>query len=129
MNLRVPITTCRLAVATTVLCCAITDVVAQRATERYIPIGASPGVSGQLSYIGEIVGLDARSRSVTIEEEDDGRHTLRFTDATRVWLDRTPTRQANLEGSYADCELGRRAEIAYREEDPATVAWMKIEVP
>lgn len=98
----------------------------QQSTEQYIPIGSSPGVSGEYSYLGEIVEVDMVNRMLTVEDAD-GRHTLRLTDATRIWLDRSRRNRSNLEGSYADCEVGRRVEIMHTHDDPTIAAWIKIE--
>ena len=99
---------------------------AQQTTERYIPIGASPGVSGEYSYIGEIVAVDMASRTMTVENED-GRHTMRVNDETRIWLDRSQRRRPALEGDYEDCEVGRRVEVMHRPDAPMVAAWIKIE--
>ena len=53
---------------------------AQRATERYIPIGESPGIT---SYIGEIVAVDMSQRTMTIAEDGD-RHVGVY-NAGRYW--------------------------------------------
>lgn len=45
---------------------------AQEATERYIPLGQSPGVSGKLTSIGEIAEVDPRARTLTIAEPAAG---------------------------------------------------------
>jgi len=99
---------------------------AQQTTERYIPIGESPGVSGAYSYIGEIVAVDMSSRRLTLEDES-GRHTMRVTDETRIWLDRSQRRLAALEGSYEDCQVGRRVEIMHMNDDPMVAEWVKVE--
>ena len=99
---------------------------AQQATERYIPIGASPGVSGEYSYTGEIVAVDMSSRTITVEDEE-GRRIMRVNEDTRIWLDRSQRRRPALVGDYADCEVGRRVEIMHRPDDPMVAAWIKIE--
>ena len=99
---------------------------AQQTTERYIPIGASPGVSGEYSYIGEIVAVDMSRRMLTVEDEA-GRHTIRVTEETRIWLDRSRRRQAALEGGYEDCEVGRRVEVMHTRDDPMVAEWIKVE--
>ncbi len=99
---------------------------AQQATERYIPIGASPGVSGQDSYIGEIVAVDMSTRTLTVEDED-GVHTMTVTPETRIWLDRSQRRRTALEGSYEDCEVGRRVEVMHKPDEPMVAEWIKVE--
>lgn len=115
-------------IATVAFLLGTSAVCAQQTTERYIPIGESPGVSGAYSYIGEIVAVDMDSHTLTVEDEA-GRHTMRVTDATRIWLDRSRQRRAALEGDYEDCEVGRRVEIMHAQDDPMVAEWIKVEAP
>ena len=39
---------------------------AQQATERYIPLGRSPGLSGTSTYIGRIASADSRTRTLDV---------------------------------------------------------------
>ena len=99
----------------------------QEATERYIPIGQSPGVSGKLTSIGEIADVDPRERTVTIVEPA-GRRTVRITDKTRIWIDRSKLKLTSVTGSFGDLQKGRRVEAKY--EDPAdrqVADWVKVE--
>lgn len=99
----------------------------QEATERYIPLGQSPGVSGKLTSIGEIVEVAARARTVTITEPS-GRHTLKVTDKTRIWIDRSRLKRTSLTGTFGDLQKGRLVEVKY--EDPASrevADWVKVE--
>ena len=101
----------------------------QKATEQFIPVGQSPGMSGKLTSIGEVAGVDARAKTVTIVEPA-GKRTVKITDKTRIWLDRSKLKQTNVAGSFADLQKGRRVEVKY--EDPAQRAiadWVKVEVP
>jgi hypothetical protein len=102
---------------------------AQKATEQFIPIGRSPGVSGKLSWIGEIVGTDLRRRTLTIGEAQ-GTRTVKITDKTRIFLDRSKLKQPNLTGSFADLKQGRRAEVKYEAGAQGhTADWVKVEIP
>ena len=101
---------------------------AHPATEHYIPIGESPGVSGKSSYTS------------VIEERDDGRHLIevlstrgvtavRIGEGTRIYLDRSSVGKANLVGSYSDCRPGRRIEVKFVDNDPAKPAeWIKVRI-
>ena len=100
----------------------------QKETERYIPIGQSPGLSQKHSSIGEIAEIDARQQTITFTEPA-GRRTVKIAEKTRIWLDRTKLKQTNLRGSFADLQKGRRVEVKY--EDPAhreVAEWVKVEV-
>jgi len=110
------------------LLCAISHAHGQKATEQFIPIGESPGVSRKLTSIGEIVEVNAAARTVTIADSA-GRQTVRVTDQTRIWLDRTKLKQTNLNGSFADLRAGRRVEVKYADPARRDVAeWVKVEV-
>jgi hypothetical protein len=108
--------------------CTISHAHGQKATEQFIPIGQSPGVSQKYTWIGEIAEVNAPARTVTIADPA-GRRTVRITDTTRIWLDRTKLKQTNLSGSFTDLQKGRRAEVKY--EDPArrdVAEWVKVEM-
>jgi len=108
--------------------CATSHAHGQKATEQFIPIGQSPGVSQKLTSIGEVAAADARARTVTITDPA-GRRTVRVTDRTRIWLDRTKLKQSNRSGGFADLQKGRRVEVKF--EDPArrdVAEWVKVEI-
>jgi tetrahydromethanopterin S-methyltransferase subunit D len=107
-----------------------TAALAQRVTERYIPIGQSPGLSGKHTVIGTISAVDAKGRTLTCSHEA-GTITMRVTDRTKVWLDRSKAKQSNLTGSFTDCMAGRRMEAKYVNNDRrplAEVEWIKVQI-
>lgn len=107
---------------------AVFQVHAQKETERFIPIGQSPGVSHKYTSIGEISEVDAARRTVTVAEQA-GRRTVKITEKTRIWLDRTKLKQANLSGSFTDLQKGRRVEVKYEDpERPQVADWVKVEI-
>ena len=94
----------------------------QRATELYIPIGASPGVSGIHTLIGPIEAVDAGLRTLRV-----GGTTVAIADTTEIWLDRSARAQSAATGSLGDCAPGRTAEVKLREGAAAPVAeWVKV---
>jgi hypothetical protein len=100
----------------------------QKATEQFIPLGQSPGASGKLTWIGEIVGTDTRERTLTIGEAQ-GQHTVKISDKTRIFLDRSKLKQTNLTGTFADLQKGRRVEVKYAGKEPTPAAdWVKVEI-
>lgn len=103
-----------------------TAVFAQLITERYIPIGESPGVSGKSSTIGTITEVNQGNRTVTVRG-DTGTRTYKVTDKTYVWLDRSDWKMSNLNGSYRDCAVGRRVEIKHTVNDESAADWIKVE--
>lgn len=110
-----------LAAVLIVLSCPLTAL-SQKATEQFIPIGQSPGLSGQYTYIGALEAVDATARTITVE----GR-SVQVTDATRIWLDRSIAQQPNLSGGLDDLRPGRRVEVRYMDaERRERAAWIKI---
>lgn len=100
---------------------------AQKATEQFIPIGESPGLSGSQTHIGRIQGFSPASGILSLNANGET-HDVRITNDTRIWLDRSAAKLSNLQGDTSDFEAGRRAEVSYV--DPAlgdTASWVKIE--
>ena len=113
----------------TLLLASATVAFGQRLTEMYIPIGQSPGLSGKHTFIGAIGAVDAGSRLVTCVHAS-GTATMKVTDRTRIWLDRSRAKQANGKGTLADLVVGRRMETKYvgNERKPGGEAeWIKVE--
>ncbi len=103
-------------------------VLAHPATERYIPIGKSPGAS-QIGTIGVIEAVNIADRSIRVGGREAA-HWVRLTDRTRIWLDRTQLSKSNLVGGFRDCQAGRTVEVRYEDpESRAVAAWIKIAVP
>jgi hypothetical protein len=95
----------------------------QKATERYIPIGQSPGVSSKHTYIGVIEAVDPQQRTVTAAG-----HTVKITDKTHIWLDRSLQKLSNETGSFADLQKGRKVEIKYTNSaQPQIAQWVKVQ--
>ncbi|HUL10631.1 MAG TPA: hypothetical protein VLU73_00445 [Methylococcaceae bacterium] len=103
---------------------------AQQATEMYIPIGASPGVSTITSIIGKIAAVDEQNRTITVSDAS-GTATVAVPDETPVWLDRSKATGTNQRGSAADLKAGLTVEVKYREAargSSLTAEWIKIEM-
>ena len=97
---------------------------AHPATERYIPIGDSPGISKVKSYIGPIQSLRHTADGFTMSVGDEEK-TVLVTEVTKIYLD-TGRGRTNTTGTEADCEVGRQVEV-YLHED-GTAYWVKIKV-
>lgn len=105
------------------------EAVAQEATEMYVPIGQSPGISGKTSVVGNVQALNAAARTLTVTGPS-GTQTFVITDKTRIWLDRSAGKQANRGGSLADLQQGRRVEVKPQAAGArATADWIKVQVP
>jgi hypothetical protein len=102
---------------------------AQRATERFIPLGQSPGVSGKLTVIGTIMAVDPEKRQIEVEGRA-GRANVTLRDSTSIWIDRHQLGLGATTGSFADCQVGRMAEVKYADPDTRQVAeWVKLRDP
>lgn len=99
---------------------------AQKATEQFIPIGQSPGLSGKSTVIGTIEAADASARTMTVAS---GPTTYRcaLTDRTRIWLDRSAQQLAATAGRLADLQKGRRVEVKFADATRKTAEWVKVE--
>ncbi len=100
----------------------------QQATEMFIPIGQSPGLSGKGSLIGTLESVDPGKRMVTISSSS-GAQTVGITDRTLIWLDRSQQKQPNQNGAINDLQKGRKVEVKLRKGEPKAVAeWIKVQV-
>ncbi|MGH6885568.1 MAG: hypothetical protein ACREGK_05790 [Geminicoccales bacterium] len=100
----------------------------QRETERYIPIGQSPGVSGKATRVGTIEAVDAGARSFRLAT-DEGRYEIAVPPGARIWLDRSRGGQSAQSGEFGDLRIGRRVEVRFAQ--PARTGpagWIKVEV-
>ena len=107
---------------------AALDVSGQQATEMFIPIGQSPGVSNEGSVIGTLESVDQGRRSITIVSLS-GAQTVGITDRTMIWLDLSQQKQPNRNGAINDLQQGRKVEVKVHKDESTVVAeWVKIQV-
>jgi len=98
----------------------------QEATERFIPIGQSPGLSGIHTMIGEIRNVDAQKQTLTVAAE--GRtYDVVVTEHTRIWIDRSPLKLPALTGDFDDCNRGLKVEVKLEEEGQRAADWIKVQ--
>ena len=104
------------------------DASGQQATEMFIPIGQSPGLSKEGSVIGTLESVDQEKRSVTVAGLS-GAQTVGITDRTMIWLDMSRQKQPNRNGAINDLQQGRKVEVKVRKGEPKAVAeWIKVQV-
>ncbi|NIR30954.1 MAG: hypothetical protein GWN84_16890 [Gammaproteobacteria bacterium] len=106
---------------------------AQEMTERYIPVGAYPGLADRQTTVGAVVAIDPGERTVTLRG-DSGLRRFRVTDSTHIWLDRSQLGQSTLDVKLSDLpDLppgGLRAEVrALGPERADTARWLKVQLP
>ena len=111
-----------------VVLCAGAPAHAQRSTEQFIPIGMSPGVSNKYTSVGTVDSLVMQQRMVTVREPSV-RRTVKITEKTWIWLDRSKLKLPNLRGRLADLQRGRRVEVKYTDPETRLIAeWVKVEI-
>ena len=115
--------------AATIFTLGVSDALAQRSTEMYIPIGQSPGVSGKSTAMGTITKLKLPEQLLSCSY---GSTTIsaKITAKTRIWIDRSKLKLPNLKGSLQDCTPGRLVEVKYINNvrsDAGEADWIKIE--
>lgn len=98
---------------------------AQEATERFIPIGQSPGLSGKQTMLGEIRSVDAEARTIEVATSDRT-YRVAVTDATRIWVDRSQEKLPAVPGTMADCQQGREIEVKPQDGNENVADWIKV---
>ncbi len=101
----------------------------QKATEMFIPIGQSPGVSNKTSIVGTIETIDARAQTIIVAGSS-GSWSATITDRTKIWLDKSKLRLSNQKGTFTDLRKGLLVEVKYEEtgvsRGPAD--WVKVQI-
>jgi hypothetical protein len=109
------------------LCCAAMAP-GQEATEIFIPLGSSPGVSNKSAVMGPIDSVDEKSRSLRVTTPS-GARTIEITERTRIWRDRSPLKLSNQTGTWADLQKGRKVEVKLEPgEGKRTAEWVKVQI-
>ncbi len=104
------------------------DAQAQRASEIFIPIGQSPGLSGKYTEIGKIDAANAQDQTITMTNSS-GSSTVEITESTNIWLDRSKLQLTNQKGAFANLQTGQTIEVKYKDNDPGSpVEWIKVQV-
>lgn len=104
----------------------------QKATEMFIPLGQSPGLSGKVTVIGTIDAVNTRDQTITIAGPS-GPWGAQITDHTKIWLDRSKLRLPTQYGTFADLRKGRMVEVKYEEnknkgKGKGPAEWVKVEL-
>jgi hypothetical protein len=106
---------------------AASEALGQEATEMFIPIGQSPGVSSKSSVLGTIESLDPVKRTLTVSGPA-GTLTVGIADRTPIWIDRSQQKLSNQTGTLADLRRGRKVEIKLGEGTAkAAATWIKVQ--
>lgn len=93
---------------------------AQQATELFIPIGKSPGLSREGKTIIGKVNAISSDKIVTVS----GR-TVRVVDASEIYFDRSSIKKQNTYGKFDDIKIDKSVEV-YAPSN-SIVIWLKIQ--
>ncbi len=107
-------------------CAGATGAAAQRATERYIPIGQSPGASDQTTIVGRLDAVNLGARTLTVAS-GAVRRPAKIDDRTDIWLDRSKYGQPNVPAAMADLKPGSLVEIKFSDPAGTIAQWIKVE--
>jgi hypothetical protein len=104
---------------------------AHEMTERYIPVGQSPGLSGKYTVIGKVQTINVRDQTVAIVGAT-GTWSAKVTARTKIWLDRSKVRLTNLKGTFSDLRPGATVEVKHeghqRGISSGPAEWIKVQV-
>ncbi len=102
----------------------------QKATEMFVPLGQSPGLSGKVTIIGSIETISARNRTIVVTGSA-GSWSVQVTKRTQIWLDRSTLRLSSQNGTFADLRKGRLVEVKYegsKRKSKGPAEWIKVEI-
>ena len=117
----------RVALVTLLLCCG-GAAYAQKATEMFVPIGQSAGLSGKHTLTARVQSVDANARSITLIQ-DTTTQTVKLGAKMPLWIDRSKQQQSNSAGTLADVKPGMLAEVKFVKNNRAAgeAEWVKVQ--
>ena len=100
---------------------------AEKETELYIPIGQSPGLSGEYTVLGKIDQVNPGDQSIKMTGAS-GSYTVKLTKNTFIYLDRSKVKRTNTYGTLADCKAGDTVEVKFVDNSRnKPIEWIKVE--
>jgi hypothetical protein len=100
---------------------------AEKATELYIPIGQSPGLSGKYTVMGQIDQVNPQNRTLKMSGASGG-YTVNLTKSTVIYLDRSEAGMTNTYGKLTDCLVGDTVEVKFEDNSRSKpVEWIKVQ--
>jgi len=108
--------------------CIVQSIYAQKSTEMFIPLGQSPGLSGEYTRLGKVNAVNILNKTLTMSDSA-GSYTFKITDSTQLWLDQSRLNLKNKTASIQDIRKGMRVEIKYmKNKKRGDVEWVKIQL-
>lgn len=112
------------------LCWGMPYVYGQKATEIFIPVGQSPGLSGKYTSIGKITAIDVLNQTIAVA--DSLRiYYVRITGRAKIWLDKSKLGLTNQTGAFTDLRKGLLVEVKYEDnqrKDKGSAEWIKVQI-
>ncbi|MGD2187924.1 MAG: hypothetical protein PVI71_17465 [Desulfobacterales bacterium] len=100
---------------------------AEKETEIYIPIGQSPGLSGEYTVMGKIDQVNLQNQTLKMSDAS-GSYTVKLTESTSIYLDRSKVKRTNTYGTIADCKVGDLVEVKFEDNSRnKPVEWIKVQ--
>ena len=113
---------------TLILVFGFSETYAQKATEIFIPVGQSPGVSGSYSIIAKIDVVKSDDQTINISNSS-GSYTVKIMEQTQIWLDRSKLKMTNKVGSFSDLKSNLTIEVRYTDKErKGEAVWVKIQL-
>jgi len=99
----------------------------QKATEIFIPVGKSPGLSGYTT-IGTVNTINTQEKKIVMSDSE-GSYTIKIADNTKIWLDQSNLKATNKTGSFESIKEGMVVEVKYQGDKPdSSVEWIKLQM-
>ena len=100
---------------------------AEKTTELYIPIGQSPGLSGEYTVLGKIDQVNLQGQTLKMSGAS-GSYTVKLTEGTAIYLDRSKVKRPNSYGTLADCNVGDTVEVKFEDNSRnKPIEWIKVQ--
>ena len=105
-----------------------TPCLSQKATEMFIPVGQSAGLSGKHTLLARVQAVNPGERSLTLVQ-DGATQIVRLGARTPVWIDRSKIQQQNSSGTLADVAPGALVEVKFQKNNRASgeAEWVKVQ--
>jgi hypothetical protein len=100
----------------------------QKATEIFIPVGQSPGLSGKYTTLGTVNAVNEEEKTIIMSDSVET-YTIKISDETMIWLDQSLLKLKNKTGSFESIKEGMLVEVKYLHNKPeSAVEWIKVQI-
>ena len=103
------------------------SIYAEKATELYIPVGQSPGLSGKYTVMGKIDQVNPQNQTLKMSGSA-GSYGVTLTKRTFIYLDRSKIKLSNTYGTLSDCKIGDTVEVKFEDNSRnKPIEWIKVQ--